>query len=128
MFPIVLTSIVIILHRRIGGPATAAMLANAVIGLGGFAVALVVLCLTAERLGSAAALALAFAASLGCNLVLYLVRQRGMRRHGTARKAAESENRARLLDHLNFRFGHGLNGERFTQSGLTRWRSTTKFL
>jgi hypothetical protein len=84
VFPIVLSSIAIILHRRVGGPATAAVLANAVIGLGGFAVALVVLCLTAERLGSAAALTLAFAASLGCNLVLYLVRQRGMRRHGTA--------------------------------------------
>lgn len=84
VFPIVLSSIAIILHRRVGGPATAAVLANAVIGLGGFAVALVVLCLTAERFGSAAALTLAFAASLGCNLLLYLVRQRGLQKNGTA--------------------------------------------
>ena len=39
VFPIVLTSIMIILHRRVGGPATAAVMANAVIGLGGFAIA-----------------------------------------------------------------------------------------
>jgi hypothetical protein len=84
VFPIVLSSIAIILHRRVGGPATAAVLANAVIGLGGFAVALVVLCLTAERFGSAAALTLAFAASLGCNLLLYLVRQRGLQKHDAA--------------------------------------------
>lgn len=84
VFPIVLSSIAIILHRRVGGPATAAVLANAVIGLGGFAVALVALCLTAERVGSAAALALAFAVSLGCNLLLYLMRQRGSQKHGTA--------------------------------------------
>ncbi len=84
VFPIVLSSIAIILHRRVGGPATAAVLANAVIGLGGFAVALVVLCLTAERFGSAAALTLAFAASLGCNLLLYLIRQRGLQKTGAA--------------------------------------------
>jgi hypothetical protein len=84
VFPIVLSSIAIILHRRVGGPATAAVLANAVIGLGGFAVALIVLYLAAERLGSAVALTLALAVSLGCNLVLYLVRQRGVQRQGTA--------------------------------------------
>jgi hypothetical protein len=84
VFPIVLSSIAIILHRRVGGPATAAVLANAVIGLGGFALALIVLCLTAVRFGSAAALMSAFAVSLGCNLVLYLVRQHGLRKHGTA--------------------------------------------
>ena len=54
VFPIVL-SIMIILHRRVGGPATAAVMANAVIGLVGFAFACIVLNLTAERLGSALA-------------------------------------------------------------------------
>src|SRR5690348_9953014 len=76
VFPIVLTSIMIILHRRIGGPATAAIMANAVVGLGGFAVAVITLCVTAERLGSPLALALALAVSVGCNMLIYLVRQR----------------------------------------------------
>jgi hypothetical protein len=76
VFPIVLTSIMIILHHRVGGPATAAVMANAVIGLGGFGVAVVVLNLTADRLGSPTALTLALAVSLGCNLLLYIARQR----------------------------------------------------
>ncbi len=78
VFPIVLTSIMIILHRRVGGPATAAVMANAVIGLGGFAVAVVALNLGADRFGSPAALTLALAVSLGCNLLLYFVRQRAL--------------------------------------------------
>ena len=76
VFPIVLTSIMIILHRRVGGPATAAVMANAVIGLAGFALAVVTLNLTAESLGSALALSLTLAVSVGCNLVLFLIRRR----------------------------------------------------
>src|SRR5262245_47874481 len=76
VFPIVLSSIMIILHHRVGGPATAAVMANAVIGLGGFAVAVLVLNLTAEGLGSALALTLALLVSLGANLMIYVVRQR----------------------------------------------------
>jgi hypothetical protein len=74
--PIVLTSIIIILHRRIGGPATAAIMANAVIGLGGFGVAIASLYLTADRLGAPLALSLTLALSVACNLGLYLVRKR----------------------------------------------------
>ena len=80
VFPIVLTSIMIILHHRVGGPATAAVMANAVIGLGGFALAVIALNLGAERLGSALALTLALAVSLGCNLLLYAVRRRAVAR------------------------------------------------
>jgi hypothetical protein len=76
VFPIVLSSIMIILHHRVGGPATAAVMANAVIGLGGFAVAVLVLNLTAEPFGSAVALALALLVSVGANLMIYVVRQR----------------------------------------------------
>jgi hypothetical protein len=76
VFPIVLTSIIMILHRRVGGPATAAVIANAVIGLAGFCVALVVLNLTADRLGSWLALTLTLAVSVGCNLLVYGVRKR----------------------------------------------------
>jgi len=78
VFPIVLTSIMIILHHRVGGPATAAVMANAVVGLGGFAIAVIALNLTADRLGSALALALTLAVSMSCNLLLFLARQRAV--------------------------------------------------
>lgn len=76
VFPIVLTSIMIILHRRIGGPATAAIMANAVIGLGGFGIAVGALHLMAERLGSPLALMLTLAISIACNLVIFFMRKR----------------------------------------------------
>ncbi len=76
VFPIVLTSIMLILHRRVGGPATAAVMSNAVIGLAGFGLAVVVLSLTAERFGSPLALTLTLAVSVGCNLLIYVVRKR----------------------------------------------------
>jgi len=76
VFPIVLSSIMIILHHRVGGPATAAVMANAVIGLGGFAFALLVLIATAEAFGSALALTLALCTSVAANLMIYIVRQR----------------------------------------------------
>jgi hypothetical protein len=76
VFPLVLSSIMIILHQRVGGPATAAVMANAVVGLGGFAFAVLVLILAAEPLGSALALTLALLVSLAANLTIYIVRQR----------------------------------------------------
>jgi hypothetical protein len=76
VFPIVLSSIMIILHHRAGGPATAAVMANAVIGLGGFGVAALALNLTAERFGSPLALTLALLVSVGGNLLIYFVRRR----------------------------------------------------
>jgi hypothetical protein len=79
VFPIVLTSIVLILHRRVGGPATAAVIANAVIGLGGFGIAMVTLYLTADALGSVAALTATLAVSAGLNVLIFLVRRRAMR-------------------------------------------------
>ena len=76
VFPIVLTIIIIILHRRVGGPATAAVMANAVIGLGGFGVACIVLNLTADPLGAALALSLTLAVSFGYNLIVFFARRR----------------------------------------------------
>src|SRR5487761_562018 len=70
LFPIVLISLVLIFQPRIGGAATAALTANAVIGLGGFAAALVVLQVAAAPLGVPAALVLALAVSMGCNFAV----------------------------------------------------------
>ncbi len=76
VFPVIYASIMLILHRRIGGPATAAVLANAISGLAGFAVALLTLHLTAVPLGSALALVLALGVSVAWNAAIY-----GVRRH-----------------------------------------------
>lgn len=76
VFPIVLTSITLILHRRIGGPATAAIMANTIVGFGGFALALVALHLAAVRFGAPVALMLALGVSICCNFAIYVVRKR----------------------------------------------------
>jgi hypothetical protein len=77
VFPIVLTSIILILHRRVGGPATAAVMANAVIGLGGFGIAMLSVYFTADALGAVASLSLGLAVSIGMNVLIFLVRRRG---------------------------------------------------
>src|SRR5262249_3940885 len=76
VFPVIYTSIMLILHRRIGGPATAAVLANAVPALAGFGVALLMLHLLAIPLGSALALAVALGVSVAWNAGLYATRHR----------------------------------------------------
>jgi hypothetical protein len=79
VFPVVLMSIMLILHGRVGGPASAAVLANAVLGLIGFAFACIALYLTAEPLGSWIALTLALAVSIGWSLLVLLARMKGIR-------------------------------------------------
>jgi hypothetical protein len=75
VFPIVMTSLMLILHPRIGGRATAAVFANSMLGLVGFSLS----CLTAHLAilpyGKAAGLALALAVSIGCNLVFWWLRR-----------------------------------------------------
>ena len=71
VFPVIYTSIMVILHCRVGGPATAAVLANAIPGLAGFGMALLTLHLTAVPLGSASALLIALFVSVAWNAVLY---------------------------------------------------------
>src|SRR5262249_52256773 len=75
VFPVIYARIMVILHRRVGGPATAAVLANAVPGLAGFGVALLTLHLTAVPLGSTAALIVALGVSVGWNAGLYVARR-----------------------------------------------------
>jgi hypothetical protein len=76
LVPIVLTSMMLILHPRIGGPATAALIANGGWGLMGFGLSFVALHIAALRFGSAIALCLALAICLGWNLGLWWLGRR----------------------------------------------------
>jgi drug/metabolite transporter (DMT)-like permease len=69
----------LILHQRVGGPASAAVLANAVLGLIGFAFACIVLHFAAEPLGSWVGLALALAAAIGWSLAVVFARRFGLK-------------------------------------------------
>jgi hypothetical protein len=75
VFPIIYTSIMLILHHRIGGSATAAVLANAIPGLAGFGVALLTLHSRAILLGSATALIVALCVSVAWNALVYRTRR-----------------------------------------------------
>jgi hypothetical protein len=68
--PIVLSSLIVILQPRIGGPASAAVIANGALGLLGAGLGLAAVHLTAVPLGSWSALALGLAIAVGWNLVL----------------------------------------------------------
>jgi hypothetical protein len=71
LFPVVFSSMMLILHPRIGGPATAAVIANSGWGLLGFGVAIAVLHAAALRFGSAPALILALMAAVSWNFGLW---------------------------------------------------------
>jgi hypothetical protein len=71
LFPVVFTSMMLILHPRIGGPPTAAVIANSGWGLMGLGIALAVLHVAALQFGSAIALSLALATCVGWNLGLW---------------------------------------------------------
>lgn len=72
LFPVVFSSLMLILQPRIGGPATAAVIANGLWGLIGFGTAIVVLHAAALRFGSAPALSLALATCVTWNLGLWI--------------------------------------------------------
>ena len=78
VFPIVLSSLMLILQPRIGGRASAAVLANTIPGLGGFSLSLLALHLAAVPLGAPLALTLALAVSIGANLSIWAARRRGI--------------------------------------------------
>jgi hypothetical protein len=71
LFPVVFSSMMLILHPRIGGPATAAVVANSGWGLLGFGAAVAVLHIAALRFGSAIALILALMTAVSWNLALW---------------------------------------------------------
>jgi hypothetical protein len=76
VFPTVFTSMMLILHPRIGGPATAALLANGAYGMIGFTAGVAVLHVATLHLGSAAGLSLALATCVGWNLALWWMGRR----------------------------------------------------
>jgi hypothetical protein len=71
LFPLVFTSMMLILHPRIGGPPTAAVIANSGWGLIGFGLAIAVLHVAVLHFGSAIGLSLALMTGIGWNLVLW---------------------------------------------------------
>ena len=75
VFPIVLLSLMLILHPRIGGRASAAVLANSMLGLVGFSFSCLTARLTVPIFGKAGGLAAALAVSIACNLAFWWVRR-----------------------------------------------------
>lgn len=78
VFPVVLLSIMFILHDRVGGQASAAVQANAVLGLVGFAFACTVLHFSADAFGSVVGLTLALITSIGWSLMVLVARRHGV--------------------------------------------------
>jgi len=70
LLPVVLTSLILVLHPRAGGGPTAAVLANSIPGMLGFTTGLVTLHLALTPLGSAPALLLALAVCVAWNAAL----------------------------------------------------------
>src|SRR5258705_1324686 len=71
LFPVVFTSMMLILHPRIGGPPTPAPLPNNAGGLMGLGIAIAVLHIAALRFGSAIGLSLALTICVSWNLGLW---------------------------------------------------------
>lgn len=73
-FPIVFTSMMLILHKRYGGPACAAVMANGIIGLVGFGIAAYFLHVSVISLGVPLALTIAFCITIAWNLGVFALR------------------------------------------------------
>ncbi|MDO9563622.1 MAG: hypothetical protein Q7J60_18560 [Bradyrhizobium sp.] len=71
LFPIVFTSMMLILHPRIGGPPTAAVIANSAGGLMGLGIAIAMIHVASPRFGSAIGLGIALAICVSWNLGLW---------------------------------------------------------
>lgn len=83
-FPISMTSLAIVLHRRLGGAAVAEVMANSLKAMPGLGLALLTLAGAAEPWGVPIALVLALLASLGWSSALMALRARSLRRGATA--------------------------------------------
>jgi hypothetical protein len=72
--PIIFSSLILVLHPRIGGPATAALMAHSIGGLVGMIAAFSVIHLTIERIGTWPALLIGLSICVAWNLLLIFVR------------------------------------------------------
>jgi hypothetical protein len=77
VFPIVLISLMVILHPRIGGRAAAAVIANTMWGLIGFGLCVLALHLAVVPLGAPAALLAALLVALVGNATIFVLLRRG---------------------------------------------------
>jgi hypothetical protein len=77
VFPIVLISLMLILHPRIGGRATAAVIANTMWGLIGFGLSVLALHVAVVPLGAPAALVAALMVALAANATIFLLLRGG---------------------------------------------------
>jgi hypothetical protein len=94
-YPVVFTSLIVILQPRGGGAFASAVLVTGLKGLLGFGSALAVLHVAALRMGSAGALLLALAVAVGWNAALALMRRysaaiRPARNSGSERKRSDA--------------------------------------
>lgn len=79
VFPVMFASIAILLHPRLGGHASASVIASANIGMWGFTLGALVVTLFAVPLGSWPALGLGLLISLVWNLAVYSLRHRKLK-------------------------------------------------
>lgn len=77
-FPATFTSTMFILHRRVGGKATAAVMAHSLVGLLGFSLCMAVLYLMAVPVGAPLALCLALLFSVSWNAATLVLRRAGV--------------------------------------------------
>ena len=103
VYPIVMTSLMLIFQPRVGGPATAALIANTMWGLVGFSACLFTVHLAVVPLGTWAGLVLSLVVSVVWNLVLYGLRRRARaaaRRLMSAACSLRADDEVLLADHL----------------------------
>lgn len=79
LYPVVFSSIMVILHPRIGGPPTAAVLANSAWGLLGFGMAIAAMHVAVVKFGLVIGLSLALATCVVWNLTLWWNGRRRLR-------------------------------------------------
>ena len=83
VYPIVMTSLMLIFQPRVGGPAAAALIANTMWGLVGFSACLFTVHLAVMPLGTWGGLTLSLVVAVVWNLVLYGIRRRALLRRAT---------------------------------------------
>jgi len=74
VMPVIFTSLILVLHSRIGGPAMSALLAHSIVGMLGMSMGFIAVHLTILHIGTAPALLLGLGISIAWNLTLIFAR------------------------------------------------------